>query len=320
MATVTGLIGAGVGSVYGALNGPMWNLGEMASKGVRGIVGDFPNWNSTPSQRKALEKMVMQSKETQAPSKEELKRMKAEAPDSMPQSWSQSTNDLTSWRPSMPSMPAMPSVSQAGSALGLGGLGASIGWGGGKSTPVQPTQQAPVQPKEQRPDLNKWTTSRPQPPARANSKPAPDPKAASKPKQASTPKQAPSIESTISKKAQSAPSSKKAEKIAAPSTSTSVQPTPKSQTQQKHIQNRAKPSASKSNNEKVALEPSTASTPATKSQTSPVANKENQPPAAPTTEKRKPRKLAPKNPEAQSKTTSAVRRKPPKLEMRTPAA
>ena len=49
-------------------------------------------------------------------------------PDDMPQSWSQSVQDMTSWRPSVPSlpkMPNMPSMSQAGSAVGLGGLGAS---------------------------------------------------------------------------------------------------------------------------------------------------------------------------------------------------
>jgi hypothetical protein len=142
VSTVTGLLGAGVGSVYGAMNGPMWNLGEMASHGVRGVVGDFPNWKSTPSQKKALEKMVMQSKETQAPSEEELEKMKNDMPDDMPQSWSQSVQDMTSWRPSVPSMPKMPnmpSMSQAGTAVGLGGLGASLGLGGGKEKQAQPT-------------------------------------------------------------------------------------------------------------------------------------------------------------------------------------
>ncbi|PVI00428.1 hypothetical protein DM02DRAFT_614312, partial [Periconia macrospinosa] len=89
VSTVTGLLGGGIGSVYGAMNGPFWDLGEMASHGVRGVVGDFPNWKSTPAQKKALEKMVMQSKETQAPSKEELEQMKNDAPDDMPQSWTQ---------------------------------------------------------------------------------------------------------------------------------------------------------------------------------------------------------------------------------------
>jgi hypothetical protein len=127
VSTVTGLLGAGVGSVYGAMSGPMWNLGEMASHGVRGVVGDFPNWKSTPSQKKTLEKMVMQSKETQAPSEEELKQMKNDMPDEMPQSWSKQAQDMTAC---LPSMPSMPSMSQAGSAVGLGGLGASLGFGG----------------------------------------------------------------------------------------------------------------------------------------------------------------------------------------------
>jgi hypothetical protein len=132
VSTVTGLLGGGIGSVYGAMNGPFWDLGEMASQGVRGVVGDFPNWKSTPSQQKALEKMVMQTKETQAPTQEELEQMKQDAPDDMPQNWSQTMNDMTAWRPSMPSMPNMPSMPK-GAALGLGGLGASMSsWAGGE--------------------------------------------------------------------------------------------------------------------------------------------------------------------------------------------
>ncbi|GAM87607.1 hypothetical protein ANO11243_056340 [Dothideomycetidae sp. 11243] len=131
VSTVTGLLGGGIGSVYGAMSGPMWDLGQMASHGVRGVVGDFPNWSSTPSQKKALEKMVMQSKETPVPTKEELETMKAEAPDDMPQSWSQSAKDMTGYLPSMPSMKNIPSMSSAGSALGLGGVRAAMGFGGG---------------------------------------------------------------------------------------------------------------------------------------------------------------------------------------------
>jgi hypothetical protein len=144
ISTVTGLLGGGIGSVYGAMNGPFWDLGEMASHGVRGVIGDFPNWKSTPSQQKALEKMVMQTKETQAPTKEELEQMKADAPDDMPQSWSQTTKDMTSWRPSMPSMPNMPSMPSMpqGAALGLGGLGAAMpSWGGPSAESNQNAQQ-----------------------------------------------------------------------------------------------------------------------------------------------------------------------------------
>lgn len=54
------------------------------------MVEDFlPDWKSTPSQKKALEKMVRQTKKTQAPSKEEWEQMKADAPDDMPRSWFQ---------------------------------------------------------------------------------------------------------------------------------------------------------------------------------------------------------------------------------------
>ena len=59
----------------------------MASQGVRSIVGDFPNWKSTPAQKKALEKMVMQTKETQAPTQEELEKMKCDDGGAMPETW-----------------------------------------------------------------------------------------------------------------------------------------------------------------------------------------------------------------------------------------
>jgi hypothetical protein len=147
ISTVTGLLGGGIGSVYGAMNGPFWDLGEMASQGVRGVIGDFPNWKSTPSQQKALEKMVMQTRETQAPTKEELEQMKADAPDNMPQSWSQTTKDVTSWRPSMPNMPNMPSMPSMpqGAALGLGGLGAAMpSWGGQSADSTQNAQRPAI--------------------------------------------------------------------------------------------------------------------------------------------------------------------------------
>lgn len=59
----------------------------MASQGVRSIVGDFPNWKSTPAQKKALEKMVMQTKETQAPTQEELEKMKCDDGGALPETW-----------------------------------------------------------------------------------------------------------------------------------------------------------------------------------------------------------------------------------------
>jgi len=149
VSTVTGLLGGGIGSVYGAMSGPFWDLGEMASQGVQGVVGDFlPDIKATSSQKKALEKMIMQTKETQAPSKEELEQMKNDAPDQMPQSWSQSAKDLTSWRPKMPSMPSAKGV---GGALGLGGVGAAMNpWGGkGDDTKQQGSSQPKQQPQKQ---------------------------------------------------------------------------------------------------------------------------------------------------------------------------
>jgi hypothetical protein len=206
ISTVTGLLGGGIGSVYGAMNGPMWNLGEMASHGVRGVVGDFPNWKSTPAQKKALEKMVMQTKETQAPSQEELEQMKNDAPDDMPQSWSQSMSDMTSWRPSMPSAPSMPSM-PTGAAMGMGGLGAAMGFGGGQSK--SPEQQQPA-PQAQNP--------RPKPSVRQSSRQtAQKPQEPQKIKEPPRPKEAPQFEETRPTKP---PATKKAPQQAAPKADT----------------------------------------------------------------------------------------------------
>ncbi|OAG05002.1 uncharacterized protein CC84DRAFT_1094691, partial [Paraphaeosphaeria sporulosa] len=94
ISAVTGLLGGGIGSVYGAMHGPFWDLGQMASQGVRSIVGDFPNWKCTPAQKKALEKMVMQTKETQAPTQEELEKMQCDDGGAMPETWAQSARDM----------------------------------------------------------------------------------------------------------------------------------------------------------------------------------------------------------------------------------
>jgi len=162
VSTVTGLLGAGVGSVYGAMRSePLWNMGEMASQGVQGVVGDFlPDWKSTPAQKKALDKMVMQTKETQAPSKDELEQMKNDMPDQAPSSWSQSAKDMTGYLPGMPSMPSMPSMSQAGSAVGLGGLGASLGMGGGGGQEAQQTTQQPKKRSQSQPKQSEQDTQR----------------------------------------------------------------------------------------------------------------------------------------------------------------
>ncbi|KAF2435270.1 hypothetical protein EJ08DRAFT_580604 [Tothia fuscella] len=148
VSTVTGLLGGGIGSVYGAMNGPMWNLGQMASQGVQGVVGDWlPDWAATSSQKKALEKMVVQTKETQTPTKEELEQMKADAPDDMPETWSDTTKQMTNYIPSLPSLPSMPSMKGAGAALGLGGIGTSLVGGQEKGQPEMHQSQRQLQPE-----------------------------------------------------------------------------------------------------------------------------------------------------------------------------
>lgn len=186
VSTVTGLLGGGIGSVYGAMSGPFWDLGEMASHGVQSIVGDFlPDVKATSSQKKALEKMIMQTRETQAPTKEELEQMKNDMPDQMPQSWSQSVKDMTSWRPKMPSMPSMPSAKGVGGAMGLGGIGASMNpWGEKKQEQQQqqkpqqqsaPRRQQQQQQQNQQPAAqNQQVPAQPQQPSQAQSqRPAP---------------------------------------------------------------------------------------------------------------------------------------------------
>ncbi|KAK5413166.1 hypothetical protein LTR20_006724 [Exophiala xenobiotica] len=93
------LLGGGVGSAYGAISGPFWDLGQMASQGVRSIVGDFPNWEATSSQKKELEKMVMGTQQTKAPSEEELQEMRDDDGGRGQQDYQRWTKDLTSYIP-----------------------------------------------------------------------------------------------------------------------------------------------------------------------------------------------------------------------------
>lgn len=122
LSSVGALVGGGVGSVYGAINGPFWDLGEMASHGVRSIVGDFPNWEATSSQKKALEKMVLGAQQTTAPHQRELEQMRDDDGGASSQDRQQFANDLTSWLPSIPSMPDIPSMPSMPSIPGLAGL------------------------------------------------------------------------------------------------------------------------------------------------------------------------------------------------------
>ncbi|KAK5097121.1 hypothetical protein LTS08_007142 [Lithohypha guttulata] len=127
VSSVGGVLGGGIGSAYGAMSGPFWDLGQIASQGVRSVVGDFPSWEATSSQKKALEKMVMGAQQTKAPDQDELEEMKADNGGVSQDDYKQFATDITSWLPSMPSMPSkqslpsMPSMPSISSIPGLGG-------------------------------------------------------------------------------------------------------------------------------------------------------------------------------------------------------
>ncbi|KAI4906754.1 hypothetical protein J4E90_010213 [Alternaria incomplexa] len=278
VSTVTGLLGGGIGSVYGAMNGPMWDLGQMASQGVQGVVGDFlPDVKSTPSQKKALEKMVMQTKDTQAPSKEELEQMKNDAPDMMPQTWSQSAKDMTAWRPSMPS-----AVKTAGA--GIAGVGAAMNpWGGGgqqqqqqgtsqpKQQPQKQAQQAPSQSKQQsQPQAKKAPQSKPSQPKTNGTQP---------PKQ-----EKPQSTEPAKPRSQRPPTTRGP---ANPQSST--QSTPPSQ--QKQTPNTQQTPAKSSSQKSASTANKSANGSAQPKRVSFSDNKENNAPAAAEKPKRKPRKL-----------------------------
>lgn len=338
VATVTGLLGGGVGSVYGAISGPFWDLGEMASKGVRSIVGDFPNWKSTPAQKKALEKMVMQTRETQAPTKEELEQMKADAPDEMSPSWSQTVNDVTSWRPSMPSMPSMPAMPSmpSGAAMGLGGLSASMpSWGGrGKG---QDQKQAPnlqnqrtqsqTQQANQATDQQEYPGNR-RPPKQASQQPreSPKPQEAPRPKEAPTPKEAQKPKETPRPKETSKPKETSMPKQGSKPVDTRSQrppvsnPSPKPQAVTKPTGFAAKPQASPP---KQASEPqATRESPTAIKRKQIISRDSKGDQNLPTAdaERRKPRKLATKSSNVQPTKAPATRKAPRKLESRKPVA
>jgi hypothetical protein len=313
ISTVTGLLGGGIGSVYGAMNGPMWDLGEMASQGVQGVVGDFlPDIKSTPSQKKALEKMIMQTKETQAPSKEELEQMKNDAPDQMPQSWSQSAKDMTAWRPSMPSMP---SAKGMGGALGLGGIGAAMNPWGGQSQQQQQPQQSSSQPKQQPQKQAQQAPSQPkqstQPQKNSQTKPQqpktnnPQPPKQEKPQSNEPPKEAPKPRSQRPPTTRGPANPQSSQQNQAPS---AQQTTSQSKTSSQKSNSTSKPANTSSQPKRVSFSD----------------NKENNAPATTSKEKRKPRKLGQQGSNTQksggASQPSAPKKAPRKLEPRKPAA
>jgi len=289
VSTVTGLLGGDIGSVYGAMHGPFWDLGEMASQGVRGVVGDFPNWKSTPAQKRALEKMVMQTKETQAPSKEELEQMSKHAPDDMPNTWSQSTKDIASWRPSMPNLPSMPT----GAALGLSGLGASLpSWG---SEVPKDTDQAPQASSRARSTYHRSSQAHPS---------TQTPKKSSVPKEAPVPSEATRITKISNATATEA---KKSSKLPTRSKAQAAAPQAKLASSGKSTNTITTPSNPVASNGKTGstIEPPTTSQSKTSAPHEP--------------EKKRPRKLRPKSGNAPSDNAAISKKAPRKLASRSSA-
>ncbi|KAK7897463.1 hypothetical protein LTR67_005352 [Exophiala xenobiotica] len=178
------LLGGGVGSAYGAISGPFWDLGQMASQGVRSIVGDFPNWEATSSQKKELEKMVMGTQQTKAPSKEELQEMRDDDGGRGQQDCQQWTKDLTSYIPGMPSMPSMPNMPSIPSIPGFGRQTKGI-----NSTPAGNKSTTPTSNQNQQPNATtSQQTQQPKAPAKPKTATAADqtqqPKAPAKSKTA----------------------------------------------------------------------------------------------------------------------------------------
>jgi hypothetical protein len=97
--TITGGLGGGIGAAAGRIHGPMWNLGEMAGKGVRKATGDLPGWVASDEQKQALEKMVGQIKEEDMPDESELQTLGKQGGAAMPdEGWMKSAQNM------MPSM------------------------------------------------------------------------------------------------------------------------------------------------------------------------------------------------------------------------
>lgn len=171
------LLGGGIGSAYGAISGPFWDLGQMASHSVRNILGDFPNWEATPSQKKALDKMVMEAQQTKAPSQAELQEMREDDGGTNQADFQQFTQSLSSWIPNVPSMPSMPSMP---SIPGFGGQskGNRQPSAGNKTVTAPKSNQSqgqkaatkpPTAPKAQAPSPKTSSqTTKPQQPQKAN--------------------------------------------------------------------------------------------------------------------------------------------------------
>ncbi|KAI0147260.1 hypothetical protein GGR57DRAFT_264286 [Xylariaceae sp. FL1272] len=170
VSTVGALVGGGIGSAYGAITGPLWDLGQMAGHGLESIVGDWlPDWEATASQKNALQKLLLGTKETEKPGKQELEEMRTDhggvEPGSseyeefrrnMTEGWLPKSSKksggggggMSSMMPSMPSMPAMPAM-PAMPSLGFGGGSKKANSSERASSNASPAPSQKQQPSEQ---------------------------------------------------------------------------------------------------------------------------------------------------------------------------
>jgi len=91
---VTGGIGAGVGKLYG----PFVNVAEWGGNKLRSITGDLPGWKATEDQKKALEHMCGQIKDTECPSPEELESIAGDRAAEASQMWSDGKATGKQWK------------------------------------------------------------------------------------------------------------------------------------------------------------------------------------------------------------------------------
>jgi hypothetical protein len=265
---------------------------------------------STPSQQKALEKMIMQTSETQAPTKEELEQLKADAPDDMPQSWAQTTKDVTSWRPSMPNMPDMPSMPSMpqGTAFGLGGLGAAMpSWGGQKTT-----------------EQNQGQTQNASTQRTAGHISQPSKQATQKPKEASTPKEGPKLDKSQPHPTPAFSKASKPQTTSETKTSTiKLNPNPVKEASHSKATStpRASPSESKATSAKETPKSQTAKNPLTANHSPKNLvhdGKTDKSLGVAEGERKKPRKIGIKSSEAPPSQVSTPRKAPRKLAGRKP--
>lgn len=72
---ITGGLGGAVGYGVGALHGPWFKVGDVAGSAIRKVTGDLPGWVASDEQKKSLEKMLGQVKDTETPTEDELKAL-----------------------------------------------------------------------------------------------------------------------------------------------------------------------------------------------------------------------------------------------------